>query len=156
MGNLSKRQKGVLKTCGKTKKCRRFPPKTPAFIERLFEQLSRFLPLHPACAKCGSGVPPETRVSLSYARRRPYAPPFVFSHFEVCRPKKIPKSEIFIQKIKLQPLSKAKVRKHRHTDNSHDENHQRITELPIQFRHELEIHAVDSSDHGQWQHDRRD
>jgi len=59
-------------------------------------------------------------------------------------------------KKKLKPLSKAKVRKHRHTDNSHDENHQRITELPIQFRHELEIHAVDSSDHGQRQHDRRD
>src|SRR5262245_42967295 len=96
------------------------PPENAGIIERLFEQPSRFLPLHLASAKCGSRVPPETRVSLSYARRRPYAPPFVFSHFEVCRLKKIPKSEIFIQKIKLQPLSKAKVRKHRHTDHSHD------------------------------------
>ena len=59
-------------------------------------------------------------------------------------------------KKKLKPLSKAKVRKHRHTDDSHDENHQRITELPIQFRHELEIHPVDSSDHRQRQHDRSD
>src|SRR5688572_25923901 len=55
-----------------------------------------------------------------------------------------------------EPVTALEENNHRHTDDEHRDEYQRIPERPVQLRHEIEVHTVDSGDHCQRQHDRRD